>query len=349
MARTTPFEPLTEREAVLLGAIVREYVGTMRAVGSRWLARHCGLDLSSASIRNCMMDLEERGLLTHLHTSGGRLPTNAGYRVYVDHLMRRSPLPRRDARAVDEALTAGRFGSLEALLQSACVVLGRLSDQLSVVLSPRYDRSVVDRIELSQVDERRTLVVFRMSTGLERTAIVAHAEEVGSEALRTTLLAMNAAARGRTLAEIAALHDDAEARVRLRGLPLAPAVIRGARGLGEDDANGHFHLFGTSNILGQPEFADRERLRAVFRALEAREVLCGLLEPTRHRRSVSVTIGEELPVAELRDCSVVAGSYRFGEFGGSVGVIGPTRMPYDHVVSLVDYVAGAVASVLARN
>lgn len=344
----TPVQ-ISPREAVVLGTIVREYVGTSQAVGSRWVARNSGLGLSSASIRNCMMDLEERGLLTHLHTSGGRLPTNAGYRVYVDHLMRRAPLGRRDARVVDDTLTPGRFGSLETLLEAACVVLGRLSDQLSVVLSPRYDKSVADRIELSQVDERRLLVVFRMSTGLERTVIVTHGGDIDSQALRDTLLAMNAIARGKTLAEIAALNEDEEMRVRLRGLALVPAMLRGARDLHEDESGGHFHLWGTSNILGQPEFADPERLRAVFRALEAREILCGLLERNRHRRQVTVTIGEELPVAELRDCSVVAGSYRFGEFGGSIGVIGPTRMQYDHVVALVDYVAGAVAGALARN
>jgi heat-inducible transcriptional repressor len=340
---------LTPREAVILATVVRGYVDSTEAVGSRWVARQSGLGLSPASIRNCMMDLEERGLLTHLHTSGGRLPTNAGYRLYVDSIMEPAPLARRAARAVDDALSGERFGSLETLLQMACVVLGRLSDQLSVVLSPRYDRSVVDRIELSQVDERRLLVVFRMSTGLERTVIAALPSEIGSEQLREALVGVNSVARGRTLAEVAALEADDEMRVRLRGLALAPAVIRGARELREDDRGGHFHLWGTSNMLGQPEFADREQLRAVFRAIEAHDVLCGLLEPTRHRRSVSVTIGEEVPVAELRRCSIVAGSYRFGEFGGSIGVIGPTRMPYDHVVALVDYVAGAVAGALARN
>jgi heat-inducible transcriptional repressor len=349
MTRADDKLPLSDREAAILGVVVRGYVESTRAVGSRWVARHSGLGLSPASIRNCMMDLEERGLLTHLHTSGGRLPTNLGFRAYVDGVMKHAPLARRHARAVDEALGAERFGSLETLLEAACVVLGRLSDQLSVVLSPRYDRSVVDRIELSQVDERRVLVVFRMSTGLERTVIATLAGEVGSQDLRATLLALNAVARGRTLAEIVALGTDEETRVHLRGLALVPAVLQGARQLGEDEGSGQFHLWGTSNILAQPEFADIDRSRAMFQALEAREVLCGLLEPTRHRRSVQVTIGEELPVAALRQCSVVSGSYRFGEFGGSIGVIGPTRMSYDHVVALVDYVAGAVANALARN
>jgi heat-inducible transcriptional repressor len=340
---------LSDREATVLEAVVHGYVNSTRAVGSRWVARHSGLGLSPASIRNCMMDLEERGLLRHLHTSGGRLPTNAGFRAYVDGVMRPTPLDRRAARAVDEALGAGRFGSLETLMETACVVLGQLSDQLSVVLSPRYDRSVLDRIELSQVDERRLLVVLRMSAGLERTVIVTFGAEIGSEDLRAALLAMNTVARGRTLAEIVALEDDEETRVRLRGLALVPGVLRGVRHLHEDERNEHFHLWGTSNMLAQPEFTDLQQLRAVFRALEARDVLCGLLEPTRHRRSVSVTIGEEVPVPELRQCSIVAGSYRFGEFGGSIGVIGPTRMPYEHVVALVDYVAGAVERALTRN
>lgn len=336
------------RERAVLATVVRGYVQSAKAVGSRWVARNSGLDLSPASIRNCMMDLEEKGLLQHLHTSGGRLPTNAGYRLYVDSLMKRAPLGKKMARSVDDALL-GRVGSLETLLETACTILGQFSDQLSVVLSPRYDQSLVDLIELNQVDERLLLVVFRMSTGLERTVVVRQSGPVGSEDLRATVQVMNSVARGKTLAEIAALHEDEEMRVRTRGVRLVHAVIEGARELHGDEANEHYRLWGTSNILAQPEFEDRAHVRAFFRALEERDVVYGLLEPTRHRKSVSVTIGEEMPVKELQSCSVVAGSYRLGEFGGSVAVIGPTRMPYDHVVALVDYVAGAVGSALAHN
>jgi len=349
MSRTGELPTISERERVVLASVVRGYVASTRAVGSRWVARHSGLSLSSASIRNCMMDLEDKGLLTHLHTSGGRLPTNRGYRMYVDSVMKRAPLGKRVAHAVDEALDGERFGSLETLLETACTILGQFSEQLSVVLSPRYDRSVVDRIELSQVDERLLLVVFRMSTGLERTVVVPVADAIGSDDLRGTLQLLNAVGRGRTLVELVALPGDEEMRFRMRGLSLVHAVLHGADELRNDEANDHYHLWGTSNILAQPEFEDRERLQAFFRALEEREVVYNLLDPTRHRKAVCITIGDEVPVKELRSCSVVAGSYRFGEFGGSIGVIGPTRMPYDHVVALVDYVANAVGSILARN
>jgi heat-inducible transcriptional repressor len=296
-----------------------------------------------------MMDLEERGLLTHLHTSGGRLPTNAGYRVFVDEVMRPATLGKRASQAIDQELDAGRAGSLETLLDRACQVLGRLSAQLSVVVSPRYDRSVVDRIELSQVDARCVLVVFRMSSGLERTVVVGLEREVDSDDLRQTLQAMNGAARGRTLGDVLDLKDDEAMKVRVRGLRLAQAVYHGAAELHGGESKDHFHLWGAQNMLSQPEFEDRERLRDIFRALEEREVLHGLFEPTRHRKNVCITIGEENPVSELRGCSVVAVSYRFGEFGGSVGVIGPTRMPYEQVVSLVDYMSRAVGRVLVRN
>jgi heat-inducible transcriptional repressor len=341
--------PISERERVVLATIVRRYVEVANAVGSRWVARRCGLGLSSASIRNCMMDLEEKGLLTHLHTSGGRLPTRQGYRVFVDSLMKRTSLGRKEERSIDEVLSPGRHRSIEGLLDHACVILGRLSDQLSVVLSPRYDRGVVDRIELNQVDERRLLVVFRMSTGLERTVVASIESEIGSDDLRQTLQVVNTIASGKTLGQFAVMRNDEEMRVRVRGMPLAHAVYQGAEELTGGETDDHFHLWGTSNMLAQPEFEDRTRLRNVFRALEAREVLQDLFEPTRHRKSVCITIGDENHVSELRDCSIVAVSYRFGEFGGSVGVIGPMRMPYERVVALVDYVARAVVRVLARN
>lgn len=349
MATRTENQGITDREAVILATIVRGHVASAKAVGSRWVARHSGLGLSPASIRNCMMDLEEKGLLTHLHTSGGRLPTNSGYRVFVDEVMKPASVGKRASQTIDQELDARRAGSLETLLDHACQVLGRLSAQLSVVVSPRYDRSVVDRIELSQVDERCVLVVFRMSSGLERTVVVGLDREVDSDDLRQTLQVMNGSARGRTLSEVIDLKDDDEMKVRVRGLRLAQAVYHGAEELHGGESKDHFHLWGAQNMLSQPEFEDRARLRDIFRALEEREVLFGLFEPTRHRKNVCITIGEENPVSELRGCSVVAVSYRFGEFGGSVGVIGPTRMPYEQVVSLVDYMARAVGRVLVRN
>jgi heat-inducible transcriptional repressor len=349
VTRPAPLPEITDRERAVLATVVRGYVGSAHAVGSRWVARHSGLDLSPASIRNCMMDLEEKGLLTHLHTSGGRLPTNAGYRLFVDELMRRTPVGRRVERSIDDALSVDRHGSLEGLLDAACTVLGRLSDQLSVVLSPRYDRSVVDRLGISQVDERRVLVVFRMVTGLERTVIVSTSSAVASDDLGETVRVMNAIAPGKTFGELLAAKDSEENRVRLRGLSVAHAVFRGAEELRRRESDAHFHLWGTSNILSQPEFADRERLAEIFRALEAKEILTDLFEPTRHRRGVSIAIGDEIPVEELRACSIVANSYRFGDYGGTVGVIGPTRMPYEFVVSLVDRVAEAVGRNLVRN
>jgi heat-inducible transcriptional repressor len=342
-------EEVTARERTVLATVIRGHVATTKAVGSRWVARRCGLGLSPASIRNCMTDLEEKGFLTHLHTSGGRVPSNAGYRLFVDELMQPPPLGKRQARAVEDALTPRGPGSLENLLDQACLVLGQLTAQLSVVLSPRYDTSLVERIEISQVDMRCVLVVFRMSSGLERTVVVGLDREIGADELRETLQAVNAAARGRTLAELVALRDDEALRVRLRGLRLAGAVFGGAEELRSGESKEHFHLWGTQNMLSQPEFEDRDRLRGIFRALEEREVLHGLFEPTRHRKNVCITIGDENPVEELRRCSVVAVSYRFGEFGGSVGVIGPTRMPYESVVSLVEHVARTMGRVLLRN
>ncbi len=338
-----------EREKIVLGTVVRGYVNSARAVGSRWVARHCGLGLSPASIRTCMMDLEEKGYLTHLHTSGGRLPTDSGYRLFVDEIMSSAVLAEDVQNRIDESLSPEQFGSLEKLLDQACTVLGLFSDQLSVVLSPRYDRGVVDRVELNQIDERRLLVVFRMNSGMERTVVLAQDEEIGSEDLRETVKVLNSVVKGKTLAEIRSLQQDEELRVRLRGLRLPATVFRGATELMSGEANEHFHLWGASNMLAQPEFADPERLRVIFRALEEKEVLYGLLEPTRHRKSVSIAIGDEIPVEELRECSVVSVSYRFGEFGGSVAVIGPTRMRYEYMVALVDYVARSVGKVLVRN
>ena len=348
-----PYAPppvdLSEREGAVLSTVVRGYVKTAHAVGSRWVARTCGLELSPASIRNCMMDLEEKGLLTHLHTSGGRLPTNAGYRIFVDRLMAHSPVAARVERSISDALDDARHGSLETLLAAACAQLGRLSDQLSIVLSPRYDRGVIDRVGINQVDECRVLVVFRMLSGLERTVVVSVSRAVSSEDLGESVRVMNTLASGRTIGEMLAAEKLEETKVRLRGLSLAHAVMRGGEELRSRESSTHFHLWGTSNILAQPEFADRDRLAEIFRALEAKEILTELFEPTRHRKGPTIAIGNEIPVRELQTCSIVATSYRFGEYGGTVGVLGPTRMPYENVVSLVDLVARVVGRTLVRN
>ncbi len=349
MPRTEGDLHVSERERAVLATVVRGYVSSAHAVGSRWVARQSGLKLSPASIRNCMMDLEEKGLLTHLHTSGGRLPTNAGYRLFVDAVMKRSPIGRRLERSIEESLASDRHGSLEATLDAACTVLGRLSDHLSVILSPRYDRSVIDRIGIQQVDEQRALVVFRMVSGLERTVVVATPRTIGSEDLNSTVREVNTLAHGKTLGDMLGARDDDETRVRLRGLTLAHGVYRGAEELRRRESDSHFHFWGASNILAQPEFADREHLAQIFGALEERETLIHLFEPARNRRGVSITIGDEIPVEELRSCSIVCDSYQFGEYGGTVGVIGPTRMSYEFVSALVDHVARTVGRALVNN
>jgi|YelNatPaOPRAMG01_1025707.scaffolds.fasta_scaffold00009_66 heat-inducible transcriptional repressor len=338
---------LTARERLIFESIVQNFIESATPVGSRFLAKKYGLNMSPATVRNVMADLEEKGLIRQPHTSAGRVPTDLGYRVYVDHLMRREKLsPGEKAAIVRSLKTVSR--DVEIILDKASRLLGRISSQLGVVLAPRFLEGVLEKIELVPVASRRILVVLTVKSGLVRTVLMEIDSEVPPHRLETTARLLNERLHGLTLKQ---LKDQIAERTRdldEADRDLVTMFGKTAEEVLRFDTEAHYHVSGTQNILSQPEFSDREKMRKILELLESKEIIIQVLQEGEGEEEgrISITIGEENQEELLRNCSLVTATYRVGSLKGTLGVIGPTRMPYARVVALVDFMAKTLPHVM---
>jgi len=335
---------LTEREERVLEAVIRSYVDAAEPAGSRAVAKRFKLGISPATVRNTMADLEEKGFLYHPHTSAGRIPTDRAYRYYVDTLMRPQRLTSSEERRLRRELSGDSDGvpALERLIRHAVQVLGLLTGELGVASAPRLSESVLEKLDLVAVSSDKVLLVLTLRSGVVRTIYVDLPMAVPTEALVPVALVLNERLAGLTLKEIrrtlpdrlrdAAPVDD-ESAMQLLNIFLQSAedLFEGAELTGED-----VHLGRASVLAKQPEFASGDKLKNLIELTERRDLLSDVLVTREHDDTLKITIGAEHEHPELSSFTLVTSEYRVGNLKGVLGVIGPTRMPYEKVVSIVD-------------
>lgn len=341
---------LTEREGQVLALIVQAYIHDASPVGSRTLVRRYALDLSAATIRNTMNDLEALGFIEQPHTSAGRVPTDQGYRVYVDQLMSPRTLGASERAAIREAVRSEMGGASRdaaTILDHTVRALGNLTHLLAVSLEPRLEKGTFEKIELVALGDRKVLAVLTISHGFLRTLVLEIEAAVEPEGLLETARLLNERLSGLPMK---AIRDSATERVRdVTGVD--PKVLKMILNNSEElfatpAQEGGIHYWGTPNILSMPEFADRERMLVLMEALENKEIFLRVLGRHTGDEGLTITIGEENQEGEIRYCSIVASPYLAGEVTGTVGVVGPTRMEYERLVSVVDYTAQLVSELL---
>ena len=336
-----------DRRSKILVAVVEGYIDTGSPVGSQMICEKYRLGVSSATIRNVMGDLEAQGLIMQPHTSAGRVPTDRGYRAYVNAL-RELLLDPEQARRVDALL--GQTGvEPAALLDRAARLMAELTRQAAVALYPVLRRNAFKRLEVVPLDGRRLLCVLVTMQGLVRSIIIEVDEPVTAEELHTLLRFLNTELQGMGLdaveeflqRRILAQHDSF-----FHLLKRALQILHLALESGEAEP---LRLEGASYMLMQPEFQDAERTRLVLQFLETRQELVGLLQEDLAREGIQVHIGQELPQPAMSDCSLVTMTYRInGQVVGGLGVLGPKRMEYPRVMAMVDYVARRVGELLSE-
>ena len=348
-------EPLSEREQGVLEAVIRTYVETAEPAGSRTVARRFGLGISPATVRNTMSDLEEKGYLFHPHTSAGRVPTDLAYRLYVDGILDRPRVRAAEWSSLRSELgPAGSEGAaIEQVIRRAAQVLGLLTQELGVAVAPRLDEAVLERIDLFSLAERKILLVMTLRAAGARTVYVD----------------VNAAIPASTLASVAAILNERLGGLRLREIrETLPDRLRDTAVAGDDRAAGELlnvfvqqaeewfvapdgdgaglHLGHASVLADQPEFSSGERLRALIELTERRELLTRVLGGRIGAEGLRVTIGVEHGDPALTDFTLVTSEYRVGNLKGVIGVIGPTRMPYERVIALVDGTSALISEFL---
>jgi heat-inducible transcriptional repressor len=344
---------LNERERRVLEAVIQTYVETAQPAGSRSLANKFGLGVSPATIRNTMSDLEEKGYLYHPHASAGRVPTDVAYRVYVDSLIPIRPPDVIERERLSAQIIAGG-SAVEAILRRAAQSLGVITQELGIALGPRLDNATLERVELIRLSSERLLVALTLSAGAVRTIFVDVHGEIADAAISEVTRVLNQRLAGLSLRQIRSSLGD-----RLRDIgPTREAsdllnvfieegdqLFDAALELDDDTV-----LLGQASVLAeQPEFASADNMRKLVALTETREKLGELLRRRSETGGVSITIGNEHSDPKLASFTVVTASYHAGPLTGVIGVIGPTRMPYDKVISLVTHTSELVTDLLKEN
>jgi heat-inducible transcriptional repressor len=344
-----PLPELTERERRVLEAVIQSYVETAQPAGSSAIARRFGLGVSPATIRNTMSDLEEKGLLYHPHTSAGRVPTDVAYRIYVDSLL---PLPWKSMREHEQLSSQISSGgsAVEAILRRAAQSLGVITQELGVALGPRLDNSVLERLDLVRLSSERLLVALTLSRGAVRTIFVEARGEVADASLAEVTRVLNERIAGLTLREI---RTTLGARLRDTGPSVGASELLNvfieegeqifdAAVQRDDDI-----LLGQASLLAdQPEFSTVDSMRKLVALTETRDHLADLLRQRSDMPGITITIGNEHRDPKLESFTIVTAQYHSGSVAGVIGVIGPTRMPYDKVISLVTHTSRLLTDLL---
>jgi len=332
----------TERERTILRLVVDQFVSTGEPVGSRTLSKSFDIGLSPASIRNTMSDLEDRGYLGHPHTSAGRIPTDYGYRVYVDHLMNVQPLSRSERRLLSDRVSGVR-ADLEDLVRESAKLLGQLSNLLGVVLSPRFASAILRRLDILPVASNKAMFIVTVESGLVKTLVLEVETELREENVSAVATLLNERLAGLTFDEIRKTFGMRVKDISDTEGDLIKFVLERANMIFSDwPQHKRLSYSGAEYIVLQPEFSAPEAVRHMISVLESGDAVVEVLEDTpesRPEEQATVRIGHENAPKVLSEFSVVTTRYRVGNVTGSIGVIGPTRMNYSRVVGLVSDVA----------
>lgn len=338
------FENLSEREKEVLANLVNYYISTADPVGSRVIAHKFHMGLSSATIRNTLQDLEELGLVEQPHTSAGRVPTDSGYRVYVDSLLKPGPLSAAEKQAIKATILREGRGINEILGQTS-KVLGEITSQLGVSIAPKFEEGTLKSLKLIPISDGRLMIVVVVEHGLVHSVILEIESSISEKAVREVESALNERLAGLTLSTIR--RTVAERLEGVAGNPrLIQLVLDSKANIWADQQSESIHVAGTENLLIKPEFADRDKLTRIMKLLDDGKLLSEFLSQASDEGLV-ITIGHENTIAEIMNCSLVRSRYRVGNITGTIGVIGPTRMPYGKLVSIVEYTARSITEVLS--
>jgi heat-inducible transcriptional repressor len=342
------FENLSSREKKVLHNLIMHYIMTADPVGSRVIANRFRMGISPATIRNTMQDLEELGLITQPHTSSGRVPTDFGYRVFVDMLLKQEPLTVSEKTKIKNLAAGSGKGGIDAVLSQTTKILGEITNQLGVSIAPRFDEGVFTKIALLPISEGKVYVVVTVKSGLVKSIFMEVESDTTPAELEEMEAVLNERLTGLKLGQIRKTIgerlSDTRCSPRLLKLFVDPDVDIWS-GL-EDEK---LHIIGTDKLISQPEFSDLNKLSDVVKFLENREELKKLLESKTLGEGIVITIGSESSVHEFQNCSLVTSGYQVGKLRGTIGIIGPTRMPYSRLISIVEYTAKSLTEALSDS
>ena len=341
-----PVQELNEREKTILRHVIQQFILTASPVGSRNITKKYEVGLSPASVRNIMSDLEEAGFIDHPHTSAGRIPTDKGYRFYVDSLMDIQQLKNSEKVFIREKLEEGL--ETDDVLRISSALLSKITKQLACVSYPKLDTGVLEKIQIVSLSSTRILVVISVKSGQVKTITLELSSDIEDSKILPVQTLLNERLAGLTFSEIRKTFNE-----RFRDVV-------------DDDDNAIMRLFydsvdkifkdvikrenivisGAKNIIRQPEFENPERFQSIIELIEDRDIIVHILEKTGDSNEIFISIGSENEDIKLNDYSYITKEYKFGDTNGTLGIIGPKRMEYSKIVSIVDYMSKMISEML---
>ena len=326
-------QELGDRKLKILHAIIQNYLETGEPVGSRTISKYSDLNLSSATIRNEMADLEELGYIIQPHTSAGRIPSDKGYRLYVDMLM--SEKEQELTEMQDQMLE--KADKMDQLLKQAAKVLANNTNYATLISSPTNNGNKIKFIQLSMVDEEQIIAVIVLGGNVIKNKIINIDEPLSNESLLKLNMLLNTTLNGMPIEEInlgliARLKEQAGIHSEVIG-----NVLDAVADAIQIDEDMQIYTSGATNIFKYPELSDKQSAQEIINAFEEKQQLTELVTQTLSREDstgIQVYIGDETPVDTMKDCSIVTATYELGEgVKGTIGIVGPKRMDYEHVLS----------------
>ena len=337
---------LSERQRMILNAIIDDYIRSAEPVGSRSISKRGDVSFSPATIRNEMADLEELGLLEQPHTSAGRIPSIKGYRYYVDHLVTPGGVGDRDARKL-RAFFAEKVNHWEGIVEHAATVLSQLTNYTSIVLGPETFNTTLKHFQLVPIGDSSAVAIIVADTGHVEHRTISIPEGVSMDDMTKIVNLLNGKLAGVPFYKIKSVLHSEVAKELGRFVERCEEILALLEQTIAEEQEPKVYLSGASNMLTQPEFKDVDKAKSILGMLEETPLLVQLFQS--QPGGIQVKIGTENVLEAINQCSLITATYTFeGQSLGTIGILGPTRMEYGKVISLLDYLSKDIAQLMAR-
>jgi len=341
-------EELNQREKAILRSIVQQFILTATPVGSRNITKKYNIGFSPATVRNVMSDLEDSGFINHPHTSAGRVPTDKGYRYYVDSLMDIEKLNTKEKGLIESSLSS-ITDEADELVKVTSRLLSSITRQIACVTYPNLESGILEKIQIINLTSSRILAVVSIKSGMVKTITMELDTELKESQLESVQSLLNEKLSGLSLEEIRNTFKERFIDADEDQKPIIRLFVDSIDKLFKDDfKSDRLIVTGAKNLMQQPEFENPENFQSIIELIEDKEVIIHIMEKSSEskREEVYISIGSENFEKKLKEYSFVSKEYKFGETSGTLGIIGPKRMEYSRIVAIVDYLAKVLSEQL---
>jgi heat-inducible transcriptional repressor len=342
-------QELNDREKNILRFIIQQFILTASPVGSRNITKRYDIGFSPATVRNIMSDLENSGFIDHPHTSAGRIPTDKGYRFYVDTLMDIQKLRNSEMGLINKSLETN-LNETDELLKMASNLLSSITHQIACVTYPKLDSGIFEKIQIIQLTSSRILVVITIKSGLVKTITLELNSDLKLSQLDPVQLLLNERLSGLSLKEIRDTFKERFKDIEEDKHPIIRLFVDSVDKIFKDDTRGEKALItGAKNVIRQPEFENPDSFQSVVELIEDKDIIIHILEKSGENEEVYISIGSENENEKLNEYSFISKKYQLGEISGTLGIVGPKRMEYSKVIAIVDYIAKMISEILKNE